>query len=87
MDASPIYAFAVGDSQTLFTHPCGCAFLRNASFGFLQSLKKAKRRSLTPDVFLMSGSAESFMISICQRIPPVFREVTGAVLSRLRCRH
>lgn len=79
MDASPIYASAVGDSQTLWEflcvatgipshYPCGCAFLRNASVGSLQILCKTKRRSQTPDDFLMSGSAESFTILICRPV-------------------
>ena len=68
----PFMRLPLGIPKPFFTHPCGCAFLRNASFGFLQSLKKAKRRSLTPDVFLMSGSVESFMISICRPVAVLY---------------
>jgi hypothetical protein len=44
MDASPIYAFAVGNSQALIHTSCGCAFLRNASIGSSVAFEKQKNR-------------------------------------------
>ena len=92
MDASPIYAFAVGDSQALF-HTS--VWLRVSAKRFrclLQLPQESKKQSRAPGSFLMSGSAESLMISICRPaagfvFSALAAAVTVAVLSRPRCLH
>jgi len=67
-----LYAFAVGDSQTLFHTSVWLRVSAKRFLWFPMGPLKSKKRSQTPDVFLMSGSVESFMISICRPVAVLY---------------
>lgn len=88
----PFMRLPLGIPNPFFTLRVAARFCETLPLAPRGPSEMQKRRSRAPGSFLMSGSAESLMISICRPaagfvFSALAAAVTVAVLSRPRCLH